>query len=84
MTFLRSFTFINILIFVLICGITGCTVQDKQQSLSKDRRMFELQKQKRTAIVDEGDVSKGSSEMSTEEHNRLGDNYIRQNNLMMA
>jgi Flp pilus assembly protein TadD len=89
MTFLRSCTFINILIFVLICGITGCTVQDKQQSLSKektskDRRMFELQKQKRTAIFDEGDVLKGNPEMSAEEYERLGDNYIRQNNLVMA
>ena len=89
MIFLRSCTFINLLIFVLICGITGCTVQDKQESLSKekrskDRRMFELQKRKRTAIIDEGGVLKGNPEMSADEYERLGDNYIRQDNLVMA
>ena len=35
-------------------------------------------------MVDEGDVLKGNTEMSADEYERLGNNYIRQNNPVMA
>lgn len=79
--------FKNILIVIVISGTFGCAFTGKQQDIVKGkseyRRLLELQKQK-ASVVTEGEILKKIPEITAEEYERLGDNYIRQGDIGTA
>lgn len=74
------FTFLTLLLFVL----SGCA--SSRQAISRDseyQRMLDLQRQKADAIGQEME-SKKLPEMGAEDHDILGDRYLKQGNGVLA
>ena len=78
---------IHFLVFALTAGIFGCATRVGQQGMLKKeddyRKTLELQKQKDSMNAEE-EITKKIPQMTAEEYERLGDNYIRQGNIGMA
>jgi Flp pilus assembly protein TadD len=66
------------LISIVLLALTGCASKDPVTSTSGEyRRMLEMQKQK-TDAIDREMAQKHLPEMSAEDHDGLGDRYMRQ------
>lgn len=77
----------GIFLFAVIAGIAGCATQKEPQVFSKEeikeRKMIEIQKQE-DLIASEKEILEKIPEMTAEDYEKLGDNYVQQNNTDMA
>lgn len=71
---------------VSMLAVAHCASSGSPQAISKDgeyRKLLELQKQKAEAAQKETEL-KNLPEMSAEDHDRLGDRYLSQGNVVIA
>jgi tetratricopeptide (TPR) repeat protein len=74
-----------LVVLAVLLTAPGCASQKDAQSRvdSESRRLMELQRQ-RQAVVDEKPIPADLPQASVQSHEKLGDNYLKQDNAAMA